>query len=485
MNTYSEKTNHNKSHSLNNKVSQKENGNTSTTPFADNRSVAVAQRKRQEVLDNSPQARQAVQLQAMADNYSAQHYKPIQKKENKTGLPDNLKSGIENLSGYSMDDVKVHRNSDKPGQLNALAYAQGNDIHLGAGQDKHLPHEAWHVVQQKQGRVQATMQMKGKVNINDDAGLEKEADVMGEKALAAGQGDAPIEVMSTTAKHNTAQRKRSKDAGTTQEDFKLNPRGDDAKGTDTVDVAEANYQKSLTSGKDKVNEAVKWFTNASDKKPQIETLGGTYQSVLDAGYKVFWFFPDDESVTICMIRGNDYKDLESGEVSGYSFDDRFEDDQSYMYANTYNVITGEFHASINYRNSDTAVAEKEKLPAALSNSEIIWFMQSHAKDIYRENHPDAGELSGVTSISREQIGNTQTLDTIFMVDENRIAFTDGTVKLEDPTDEAIAILGTPNGNSALWMLIQHEKSGEVDIESLEIEKDIIKINYMRDEAQTD
>ncbi|MCB0376139.1 MAG: DUF4157 domain-containing protein, partial [Sinomicrobium sp.] len=103
--------------------------------------------------------------------------------KNNTGLPDNLKTGIENLSGYGMDDVKVHYNSDKPAQLNAHAYAQGTDIHLAPGQEKHLPHETWHVVQQKQGRVKPTMQMKGKVNINDDKGLEKEADVMGAKAL--------------------------------------------------------------------------------------------------------------------------------------------------------------------------------------------------------------------------------------------------------------------------------------------------------------
>lgn len=102
---------------------------------------------------------------------------------NNTGLPDVLKSGIENLSGYAMDDVRVHYNSSKPAQLNAHAYAQGTDIHLASGQEKHLPHEAWHVVQQKQGRVKPTMQMKGKLNINDDVGLEREADVMGAKAL--------------------------------------------------------------------------------------------------------------------------------------------------------------------------------------------------------------------------------------------------------------------------------------------------------------
>lgn len=108
---------------------------------------------------------------------------PVQKKENKTGMPDNLKSGVENLSGFSMDDVKVHYNSSQPAQLNALAYAQGTDIHIGPGQEKHLPHEAWHVAQQKQGRVQPTTQMKEGVPVNDDPGLEHEADVMGAKAM--------------------------------------------------------------------------------------------------------------------------------------------------------------------------------------------------------------------------------------------------------------------------------------------------------------
>ncbi len=105
-----------------------------------------------------------------------------QQKENKTGLPDNLKSGVENLSGMSMDDVKVHYNSSKPSQLQAHAYAQGTDIHVASGQEKHLPHEAWHVAQQKQGRVKPTTQVQG-VNVNDDTGLEREADVMGGKAM--------------------------------------------------------------------------------------------------------------------------------------------------------------------------------------------------------------------------------------------------------------------------------------------------------------
>ena len=107
----------------------------------------------------------------------------LKSQENNTGLPDNLKSGVENLSGFSMDDVKVHYNSDKPAKLQAHAYAQGTDIYLGTGQEKHLPHEAWHVVQQKQGRVKPTIQDQG-VSINDDKGLEREAEDRGKEAGA-------------------------------------------------------------------------------------------------------------------------------------------------------------------------------------------------------------------------------------------------------------------------------------------------------------
>ena len=122
------------------------------------------------------------------------------------GLPGNLKSGIENLSGYSMDDVSVHYNSSKPAQLQALAYAQGTDIHIAPGQEKHLPHEAWHVAQQKQGRVKPTMQMKVGVPVNDDAGLENEADVMGAKALQSGiQLSKPLQpMMADKAKSNSS-----------------------------------------------------------------------------------------------------------------------------------------------------------------------------------------------------------------------------------------------------------------------------------------
>ncbi|BAY21391.1 hypothetical protein NIES2100_11450 [Calothrix sp. NIES-2100] len=117
-------------------------------------------------------------IQAKSELALDTHQSTEKSHPNQTGLPDALKAGVENLSGYSFNDVRVHYNSPQPAQLQALAYTQGTEIHLAPGQEEHLPHEAWHIVQQMQGRVKPTMQMKG-VQINDDRGLEREADVMG------------------------------------------------------------------------------------------------------------------------------------------------------------------------------------------------------------------------------------------------------------------------------------------------------------------
>lgn len=106
----------------------------------------------------------------------------LQKVENRTGLPDELKVGMEALSGFCMDDVRVHYNSSKPAQLQALAYTQGTNIHVAPGQEKYLPHEVWHVIQQKERRVQPTLQLQG-ITINDNKELEKEADQKGEEAM--------------------------------------------------------------------------------------------------------------------------------------------------------------------------------------------------------------------------------------------------------------------------------------------------------------
>ncbi len=168
---------------------QKRSSNGRQSEFADNRpngifAAAIGPVQR---LDNDDEALQGMSehpLQWLAEDedeaLQGKFEEPVQKR-NETGLPDHLKTGIEALSGYSLDDVRVHYDSDKPATVQALAYTQGTEIHIAPGQERHLPHEAWHVAQQMAGRVQPTTEIDG-VPVNDSVELEREADAMGAKA---------------------------------------------------------------------------------------------------------------------------------------------------------------------------------------------------------------------------------------------------------------------------------------------------------------
>lgn len=107
----------------------------------------------------------------------------IDRKPSSVGvLPTALRRPMESASGFRLDDVRVHYNSPRPVALSALAYAQGSEIHLGPGQERHLPHEAWHVIQQKQGRVRGQHVVEGQL-LNQDSALEREAEAMGQATL--------------------------------------------------------------------------------------------------------------------------------------------------------------------------------------------------------------------------------------------------------------------------------------------------------------
>lgn len=101
-----------------------------------------------------------------------------------SGMPDGLRTRAESLSGVSLRHVRVHRHSRRPEEFDAVACTDGEHIHLGPGQDGHLGHEAWHVVQQLQGRVKATGRV-GDLKVNDDDAMEREADIMGRRVMAA------------------------------------------------------------------------------------------------------------------------------------------------------------------------------------------------------------------------------------------------------------------------------------------------------------
>lgn len=107
---------------------------------------------------------------------------PTQVTQGVNDMPAQLQAGVEALSGFDLSSVRVHRNSAEPARLHAHAFTRGREIFIAPKQERHLPHEAWHAVQQMQGRVRSTLQVNGEP-INDQAQLEREADVMGARAL--------------------------------------------------------------------------------------------------------------------------------------------------------------------------------------------------------------------------------------------------------------------------------------------------------------
>lgn len=153
----------------------------------DKSDLAIANQPKQRQTDlvnlenNRSDAAAQLKLQGSMQNDTTE---TVQRQPNKTGLPDKLKSGMEQVSGMNLDHVRTHYNSPKPAAVQAHAYAQGSNIHIVSGQEKHLSHELGHVVQQAQGRVKPTTTVNG-MAVNDSPALEKEADSLGAKAMSA------------------------------------------------------------------------------------------------------------------------------------------------------------------------------------------------------------------------------------------------------------------------------------------------------------
>ena len=114
---------------------------------------------------------------------------PVQEQKNETGIPNEVKQKMEDSFGTDFSDVRVRPESSQAPEVGALAYTQGTDIHFAPGQFKPetsagqqlIGHELTHVIQQAEGRVQPTIEIGG-MPVNDNEGLEHEADVLGAQA---------------------------------------------------------------------------------------------------------------------------------------------------------------------------------------------------------------------------------------------------------------------------------------------------------------
>lgn len=131
------------------------------------------------------------------DEQEEESEEALQMKAGSGKMPESVQAKMEGAFGHDFSNVKIHANSSKASEVGALAYTQGSDLHFAPGQynpgsksgQELLGHELTHVIQQSQGRVKPTMQLSESVSVNDDPGLESEADVMGKKAASYSNED--------------------------------------------------------------------------------------------------------------------------------------------------------------------------------------------------------------------------------------------------------------------------------------------------------
>lgn len=120
---------------------------------------------------------------------------------------------------------------------------------------------------------------------------------------------------------------------------------------------------------------------------------------------------------------------------------------------------GTFIAEQNFRNRDNNANEETRERPAPPNSEMIWHQYQVAAEHY------GLELEGnLRQLKRSNIINYSTADTIFWSDGGGAA-QDTEVRPED--DDFAALLGSPNGRSAAFLLTQHgAEMGAEGIESI-------------------
>lgn len=106
------------------------------------------------------------------------------------GRLGNVQKQMESAFNADFANVYVHENSQEATEMGALAFTKGNDVHFAPGMfqpntqtgKELIGHELAHVVQQRENRVAPTTQTQTGMPVNDDKGLEGEADLMGAKA---------------------------------------------------------------------------------------------------------------------------------------------------------------------------------------------------------------------------------------------------------------------------------------------------------------
>jgi len=233
------------------------------------------------------------------------------------------------------NDVMVLQKTMGNGAVSQLingAREVGNEKHLG------------HVVQQAQGRVKPTMQLK-EVGVNDDEGLEKEADVMGEQNDEVRLNNGTI--VKDTCVQLVKRQKRKKPIGIPAKTsgvskprkikrYGLGTHGFKKREQKRVGTSGQTHQSEHTVGFEVINRTSGEKRGVGDRARRLENNAPAYQEVLKL-HRDHIGTGTSEKIDDSGFNSQSYRDaqrslLENGDVSsavqlnqlGYAFDDEFQ-----------------------------------------------------------------------------------------------------------------------------------------------------------------
>ncbi|MEO0535320.1 MAG: DUF4157 domain-containing protein [Cyanobacteria bacterium P01_A01_bin.123] len=386
-----------------------------------------------------------------------------------------LDAGLQATMGQAMgadfSQVRVHTGAQADAlnqSIQAKAFTTGQDVFFRQGEyqpgsrggQELIAHELTHVVQQGASAIhRRTNLQQSDVLQQNCLGLQEESTATAASDSNHGEEKRAVQVgvdLETGAPF--VQMKRTKENVKTTEGM------DEA----SAAKAEKDYDKSLISGEKLKTKGLNWYQKKNNAIPP-KTNEETNEEIRGKGYKTFWQI-DGKKVLIVTQRGQEVADLKEGQVDSLKNTFDVEDlGTEVMYYNVYDGGQGVLHAYGNWGNADDAVAERDGLTARVKNSEIFWYQYLTAREVYQSKVGVAA--ASLSSIRRSQISNDETLNTIKFCDDWPKAKEKGSVKIIDPTkQDAWALLGTPNGNSSVWVLMQHGSEFEgVDILSVTYE----------------
>ena len=194
---------------------------------------------------------------------------------NHTGIPTQLKERVEQSTGMSLNDVRVHYNSILPAKLDALAYTKGNQVEISPGQERHLPHELGHVIQQKLGVVRANAVHSSGTLMNVDETLERQADEIGAGkriSLAQGVGEATVQRLGLVLSLVSGTKEKEKETKQEEEEEEEEEGGEEEE--EEEEDKKEEEKKEEEEEEDKKEEEKKEEGEEGDKKEEEQKKEG-------------------------------------------------------------------------------------------------------------------------------------------------------------------------------------------------------------------